>query len=133
MVDEIDTGKGIYEVKGLLMPLIFDHGGQLPDLPRTKLFEALNQGSPVDALVGAMEALYSGIKQAPGAIHNDVHTVCGQCAFVVCVNAWHGKADRAASIFQISRRALGLTENATTPDPETDPEVLPEYLVPAED
>lgn len=133
MADEIDVGKGIYEVRGALSPLVFNHGAELPTVPRDKLFEAINAVSPVDCLVGAMEALYAGIKQITGGFNDDIAIVCGQCAYIVGANAWHGKVDRAATIFQICRRSLGLTADETTPDPNDDPLILADYTQPEEE
>jgi len=55
---------------------------------------------------------------------DDLLHYCGQAAFHVYSNGWHAKTDRAIAIYQVCRRHLGLTADASTPDPETDPAPL---------
>lgn len=124
MPTEIDTSLGLYDVAGKLAPLLYQHGSELPDGRRTLLMTALNAGSPVDRLVGAMEALYGAVKD-DGETPELALVTCGQCAFIVCVNGFHGKTERAAKILQACRRGLGLTADAMTPDPSGDPEPEP--------
>lgn len=131
MPTEIDTSLGLYDVAGRLAPLLFEHGAALPEGRRQALMTALNAGSPVDRLVGAMEALYGALKDE-GEIPDVAAIVCGQCAFIVCANGFHGKTDRASKILQACRRMLGITANSSTPDPTSDPEPDPAPETPGE-
>ena len=126
MTQEIDQSLGPMGVKARLMPLVFQHGASMHEARRAALFAATSMLNAADVVAWSMEALYGVVKDggAPGAVVE----VCAQCAHVVCVNNFHGKADRASGVIQACRRELGLTADADTPDPETDPtpDALPE-------
>jgi hypothetical protein len=120
MADEIDVSGGIMTTRQAILTVMVATAGTLPEDRAAALSATLARPSPVDALVEAMEATYGIVKEmdpAPEAVIR----LCGQAAFHVYSNAWHGKTDRAVAIFQACRRELGLTANAMTPDPETDP------------
>jgi L-ascorbate metabolism protein UlaG (beta-lactamase superfamily) len=76
---------------------------------------AAEQGSPVDVICNSMEAMYAHMKATP-ADAEAVAPVLGQSAWLIMTYGFHGKADRAADIFQACRRALGETVDVADPD-----------------
>jgi hypothetical protein len=76
--------------------------------------------SPVDKIVGGMEALYSGLKQLP-EFPDQLAEVLGNLAHQVYTYHWHGKTDRAFGIYGFCLRVLGEGSQTLEEDPPIDP------------
>lgn len=109
-----------------------EHGAELPDALREKLIEALAQPSPVDSIVKTGELLYAH----RGELAAPAHTLTAQLISFAAMNGWHGlgQDNRGSRIVQAMRRDLGEDHpgGGEWPDPETDPDVSPEFA-PAEE
>jgi hypothetical protein len=68
---------------------------------KTALSTALAMASPVDRICYGIEALYAAVKTdaaMTASTASSVATAVAQLAYLIHLNQWHGKADRAAEM-----------------------------------
>lgn len=123
MIDTSDLN--IINLRAALGVILGQLTASVGDALKTKWGEAVAKPSPVDAIVGGMEAAYAQIKAVPADAPVIAQTL-GQVAYLIYDNGFHGKQDRALAIYKACRRALG--EEVSGDDPEVDPD----YAAPAE-
>jgi hypothetical protein len=120
---EIDTSLTPVAVRQALHAFMNAAEADIPEDCFQGLSETLPWASPVDALVQAMERIYRASTEA-AVLPEALLRLCAQAAFHIYSEGWYAKGDRAQAIYQVCRRHLGLTADASTPDPETDPAPL---------
>lgn len=106
---------------------IMVQGATLSEAVRDQVIAALGAPSPVDRIVKTGEALYA----AKSDLDESGKTLVAQLISFATMNGWHGLAvdNRGGRIVMAIRRELGedAPSGASWPDPESDPDPLPEF------
>lgn len=114
-----------------IVAFMMTHGSGLPEATRDAVLTAAGQPSPVDQLMGTLEALYA----AKADIPDEGKELVAKIAEIVTPLGWHGiqEDNRGSRIQMAMLRDLGedAPEGMSWPDPEDDPAPSPRYA-PAE-
>jgi hypothetical protein len=114
-----------------IMAFMMQHGGDLPEFTRAKIMDLAAQPSPVDSIMGTLEALYAVRADLP----DDGKALIARIAQLVTPLGWHGiMTDNRGPHMQLAMlRELGeeAPVGSSFGDPADDPAPNDSYVPPA--